>query len=117
MYARHTLKTTGKDVWLRALPYSDWEEIEEMRIAQVEEAVALAEAGKTERVNLIMLKLNAAIRKRKLEAGLQQAAEVLGTLSTPEAREVEAIIDRLTFAEVVPENLSDAGDGSATASE
>lgn len=116
MFEKHTLKT-GKRVSLCALPYNDWEEIEEMRIAQVEEAVALAEADKPERANLVMLKLNAAIRKRKLTAGLQQAHEVLSTLSTPEAREVEAIIDRLTFASVVPENLSEAGDGSVTASE
>ena len=37
MYAKHTLKTTGKDVWLRALPYSDWEDEYKQYITQVQE--------------------------------------------------------------------------------
>lgn len=116
MYETHNLKT-GAQVSLRPLPYEDWSDIEELRFAQVEQAVELVEAGKKDRANLVMLRLNSDIRQRKLGAALEKPGEVLPTLSVPEVREVEAIIDRITFAEVTPENLSDAGAGPATASE
>lgn len=116
MYEEHTL-ATGRVVHIRPLPYDQFEEIEDLRLKQMEESVRLYEENKPTRGSMVVLALERDVRRRKLGACVQDFDTLRADMSITDVRQIEGIIDRVSFAEAVRENLSEAGDGPATTSE
>ena len=107
-----TLKS-GKSLSVRPLPYTVWEDLENEREAKAEELAFLIEQNSMARASLLNTRILRDKREKKFQACVKDWDKVKTTLDTAEARELDDLMDKLSFPELETENLSVAGDGPA----
>jgi|GEM_PF-6583957 hypothetical protein len=101
-------------IQITALPYDEWEAMEEARLQGLEECAALQENGGALAVEIRLNRLTRELRNRKMAACVPDWPEVKTRLSTADVRALEARVDALSWPEVVAENLSATGAGQPT---
>jgi hypothetical protein len=110
------VKLAGLDTELDVTPmsYTAWEDLEDTRMAAMEETVELEEAGKKDRASLVIHKMMRELREAKMAHCVVGWEGVKKTLTKAQALELETIVDKLNRPEIERGNSSAGAAGGTT---